>query len=132
MSRLVLCLSLALAPPLQAQDGYDVVLDGVVGPWFLPVIAREIVPSGVPVSYVVLRVHLDEALRRTSARTPPSDKRVVAQMNEAFFGLGEYERHAIDTSERSIEDVVDEIRSRREMLVLDSGGLQREIRPTPR
>lgn len=28
MSRLVLCLSLALAPPLQAQDGYDVVLEG--------------------------------------------------------------------------------------------------------
>ena len=28
MSRLVLCLSLALALPLQAQDGYDVVLEG--------------------------------------------------------------------------------------------------------
>jgi len=28
VSRLVLCLSLALAPPLQAKDGYDVVLEG--------------------------------------------------------------------------------------------------------
>ena len=33
--------------------GDDVGLDGVAGPWFVPVVAREIVSCGVPVSYVV-------------------------------------------------------------------------------
>jgi hypothetical protein len=31
-----------------ATDGYGVVLDGVFGPWFLPVVARELLPLRVP------------------------------------------------------------------------------------
>src|SRR5215831_1189928 len=42
-----------------AARSYDVFLDGIFGPWFLPVLAAELLSSGAAAEYVVLRAPLD-------------------------------------------------------------------------
>src|SRR5262245_22873111 len=52
------------------EDGWDVVLDGVVGPWFLPVLVREL-PYDMSVEYVILQTTAATALARVVARDGP-------------------------------------------------------------
>ena len=49
-----------------AEGGYDVVLDGVVGLWFLPALLGEW-PHEIGVVYVILQDRLDVALARVLA-----------------------------------------------------------------
>src|SRR6187549_377244 len=52
-----------------ASHGYEVFVDGIIGPWFLPVVAAEVADTGHAIDYVVLRVDVEEAVRRTSGRS---------------------------------------------------------------
>jgi predicted kinase len=79
------------------EAGYDVFLDGILGPWFLPLVASELRPIGVPVDYVVLRADADEAVARATSRQPPADERMVRHMRASFAELGRFERHVVDT-----------------------------------
>ena len=94
-----------------AEDEYTVFLDGVIGPWFLPVLARELPPS-VPLEYVVLQVQLERALDRVRQRQGPGASATVAHMHRAFSELGEFARCALDTSSSSVEDVLGEFLAR--------------------
>src|SRR2546422_7337203 len=91
-----------------ASRGYAVFLDGIVEPWFLPVVAAELGSTGVSVEYVVLRVSVDQAVRRATTRTGPGTEAVVRHMHAAFQTLGDYESHALDTTDLSIEETVAE------------------------
>ncbi|MGH3855894.1 MAG: AAA family ATPase [Pseudonocardiaceae bacterium] len=51
-----------------ALGGYLVVLDGIVGPWFLAPFTARAVASSVPLSYVVLRPSLATTVRRARQR----------------------------------------------------------------
>jgi len=93
-----------------AESGYEVYVDGIVGPWMLPVAAREL--GGLPVDYAVLRIDLDEAVRRAAARDGPESERAVRHMHRAFGDLGAYERHAID-ADRPGAALADAFRRRR-------------------
>jgi hypothetical protein len=102
-----------------ADGGYDVVVDGIVGPWFLdPWRALD-----RPVSYAVLRPSHDEARARAAARVdhPLEDLDVVTQMHAALADLGEHEHHAIDSTSLTPEQTVHELRRRLEAgdLLLD-------------
>jgi cytidylate kinase len=96
-----------------ACRGYEVFLDGIVGPWFLPVVAAELGPAGIPVGYVVLRVSLEEAVRRVAARSPTGAEAVVRHMHAAFEGMDEYASHVLDTTDLSIEESVAQFTRRR-------------------
>jgi predicted kinase len=87
-----------------AEGGYAVVVDGIVGPWFLEPWRRR----AVPVSFVVLRPSLAAAEHRAATRRdhPLRDLSVVARMHEAFEDLGPFESHAIDSTDLTIEDTV--------------------------
>jgi predicted kinase len=90
-----------------AAGGYAVVVDGIVGPWFLePWRTRR-----TPVSFVVLRPSLQVAEHRAATRRdhPLQDPSVVVQMHQAFDDLGPYEPHAIDSSDLTVEDTAGEI-----------------------
>jgi hypothetical protein len=95
-----------------AEDGYSVFLDGVIGPWFLPILAREL-PSGIPLEYVVLQVDLEQALDRVRQREGPGMSAGVVQMNRAFSELGLFARCALDTSRSSAQEVVAAFLARR-------------------
>ena len=78
-----------------ATGGYTVIVDGIVGPWFLdPFRALE-----RDVTYVVLRPALEAAEQRAADRGehPLKDLAVVGQMHAASSDLGELEapRHRL-------------------------------------
>ena len=96
-----------------ASRGYAVFVDGIVGPWFLPVVAAELASTDVPVEYVVLRVSLAEAIRRATTRPQPGPEAVIRQMHAAFADLGAYTAHVLDTTDLSVGEAVAELARRR-------------------
>jgi predicted kinase/uncharacterized damage-inducible protein DinB len=83
-----------------ARGGYDVVLDGVVGPWFLPPFRAAAAREGWDLAYVVLRPGLDETLARATDRADAElrDEAAVRSMHAAFADLGDLEPHCRDTT----------------------------------
>ena len=108
------CIATARAARAFAEHGYQVFVDGVVGPWFLPVFARELVGLEAPVEYGVVRASLDETVRRATTR-PDGDKFEVdgvKHMHAAFADLGAFESHVIDTEGRTADETLAEIERR--------------------
>lgn len=84
-----------------AADGYEVYVDGVIGPWFLgPWMG--LAGRGADVRYIVLRPAEQAAVNRAAQRAPredfPLDERVIRDMWRALADLGDYEPHALDTT----------------------------------
>ena len=97
-----------------AAGGYEVFVDGIVGPWFLPLVAHELAPTGVAVEYVVLRLDPERAVERAGTREAyPGDAAMVRQMNEAFARVGNYEGHVLDVGNSSADEVAAEVDRRR-------------------
>jgi len=93
-----------------AEGNYEVFLDGVVGPWFLPLLLAEL-RDGPALAYIVLRVSEEEAVRRVRERDGPGRSPRVRKMHEACAALGELASHAIETSGRRRGEVFEEARS---------------------
>jgi len=92
-----------------ATSGYTVVVDGVVGPWYLGLVTDVLVRHDVEVHYVVLRPDLDAALARVTARADGEHSRghladafaeeePATHMWEEFSDLGELEGHVVDNT----------------------------------
>ena len=89
-----------------AQDGYDVIVDGIIGPWFLePWI--QAVREGFLVHYVILRADREETIKRAVEREK-LDRRtnleLVDVMWDQFCDLGAYEKYVIDTTTLTAEE----------------------------
>jgi cytidylate kinase len=82
-----------------ARGGYDVVVDGILGPWFLPPFRALAGHEQQKVSYVVLRPDLTTTLARATARAGHElkDTDAITGLHAAFAQLGNLEGHAIDT-----------------------------------
>lgn len=94
-----------------AREGYDVIVDGIVGPWFLEP-WLDLACMGLEVRYVVLRADRDETLRRAIARAKLDEKtntELVEAMWSQFCDLGEYERCAVDTTGLSVDTTVRQV-----------------------
>jgi predicted kinase len=87
-----------------ARGGYHVIVDGVVGPWFLPPYRAAAAATGVPLHYVVLRPDEGTTLHRAAARGADAlvDPGPVREMYRQFTALGALEPHAIDTTGWSV------------------------------
>jgi predicted kinase len=92
-----------------ATAGYTVVVDGIVGPWYLGLVTEPLARQGVETHYLVLRPGLDTALARVTAREGAQrrdghlaaaflDEEPVTHMWEQFSDLGPYERHVVDNT----------------------------------
>jgi hypothetical protein len=107
--------ALASAAITYAMGGYQVVLDGIIGPWFLDRLLRRARTGRVEVDYVVLRPAQAVAAQRARGRPQdelaerhetlashlPSSPGPVAHMYREFSALGPYEAHVIDSSTMS-------------------------------
>jgi cytidylate kinase len=95
-----------------ARGGYDVVVDGIVGPWFLPPFRAVSEHDHLAVSYVVLRPDLDTALSRAKERVGHElrDTDAITGLHAAFEQLGDLEDHAIDTGDLDAEQTTAEVR----------------------
>jgi predicted kinase len=80
-----------------ARGGYEVIVDGVFGPWLLEPWGA-LSASGVDVRYVVLRADQHTTLLRAVSRRAPGaliDPEVIRTMWQKFAELGHYEAHAL-------------------------------------
>ncbi|MFC7398067.1 AAA family ATPase [Chelatococcus sp. GCM10030263] len=87
--------------------GYFVVVDGIIGPWFLlPFKALT-----APVHYVVLRPPLEVAIQRCRARGGGtlSDPEPITALYRQLASLGELERHVLRTEGHSRQDMLREV-----------------------
>jgi cytidylate kinase len=102
-----------------ARGGYAVVIEGIIGPWFLDTFVPA--AGGVPVHYLIVRPSADVAMARAVAREAPAlvDPAPIAQMYDAFESHSGYERHVLDTTDHTVDDTVDEVLAR-----LAVGGLR--------
>ena len=96
-----------------AEGGYFVVLDGIVGPWFLEPYRAASRARGVLLSYAVLRADAQTSVRRVRERTSDGLRAepVVLALHEQFSELGELESHVIDSSTLSAEELADQVRT---------------------
>ena len=100
-----------------ALGGYQVFVDGVVGPWFLPP-WRALAGRGIDLRYVVLRPEERETVSRAAKREQraefPLDFDTVSQIWRSLADLGEYEPHAVDTTGQTPEESAALLRRRLE------------------
>ncbi|MEH6304291.1 AAA family ATPase [Olivibacter sp. CPCC 100613] len=96
-----------------ARGGFDVIVDGIVGPWFLAPWLKA-VQDNYEVHYIVLRATKEETLKRATSR-PKLDEEanteLVEKMWEQFNNLGPYESNIIDITNQSIEQSVFSIKA---------------------
>ncbi|MER6944711.1 AAA family ATPase [Nonomuraea sp. NPDC000554] len=97
-----------------ADGGYHVLVDGVIGPWFVGYFRER-----GPLQYVVLRPDKETTLVRATGRglDALTDPEPILHMYQQFLNLGELEPHAFDSSGLTAEETARELGER-----LDSGG----------
>jgi cytidylate kinase len=88
--------------------GYDVYLDGIVGPWFLPTVLEEI-PAGIRVDYILLTADSRTSVERVREREGFDLSERVLSTHQHFVDLGPYEANRIDTTDRSPDAVYDDV-----------------------
>lgn len=96
------------------RGGYDVIVDGIVGPWFLaPWLG--LVREGYEVHYIILRACKGETLKRAAERSKLDRKtniELVETMWTQFCSLGRYEANVVDTTAYSVGETVSAIREK--------------------
>jgi predicted kinase len=109
---------------IYAAGGYHVVLDGIIGPWFLDQLLARASTCHVDVHYVILRPAQAVAAQRALGRPQdelagrheaiaadrPDDPGAVTRMYREFSSLGPYENHVIDSSAMSPEETAKVVR----------------------
>lgn len=89
-----------------ARGGYHVVVDGIVGPWFIGVFRTLAAESDLAMHYFVLRPEASIALDRAVSRPLPAltDDEPVRKMYAEFSGLGSFEAFVLDNSRQTAEE----------------------------
>lgn len=89
--------ALVAAVRAYAEGGYFVVVDGIIGPWFL-----EPFRSGLACSphYVVLQVHADTCVARAKARGNGqlAASGPIRDLHRQLLALGHLQNHAVDVN----------------------------------
>ncbi|MBG3877144.1 AAA family ATPase [Desulfovibrio oxamicus] len=94
---------LASAAAGYAKGGYFVIVDGIIGPWFL----EPFKALSLPLYYAVLRPSLDNALRRCYERSDESiTPEGIVSLHRQFSSLGDLEKHVILVDGKSREEMV--------------------------
>jgi len=100
---------LARAAEGYAMGNHFVVVDGIIGPWFLHPFRK----LSRPLHYVVLRPPLDQAVERCRLRggNTLTDPEPISALHQQFSALGDLEKHVINTAGHSRDDTLREVRA---------------------
>lgn len=92
---------LAQAAEGYAKGGYFVIVDGVIGPWFLD----PFIGLSARLHYIALQVDVETAVARCQARGGDglTDARVIASLHKQLSSLGELSKHVLDVRGHSPE-----------------------------
>lgn len=96
------------------RGGYDVIVDGIIGSWFLEPWLN-VVKEGYEIHYIVLRANKEETMKRAICRSKldtETNIELVKVMWEQFCNLGVYEKNVIDTTNDTIYDTVSKIKEK--------------------
>ncbi|MCI3927701.1 AAA family ATPase [Streptomyces sp. AN091965] len=87
------------------RGGYDVVLDGILGPWVLAAFRTACRQDDLALAYAVLRPSLDVAIARATQRKGRQlkDTDTIVGLYGAFQELGALEGHVVDSSSQTPE-----------------------------
>jgi predicted kinase len=109
---------LAAAAAAFAAGGYEVLVDGIVGPWFFDPWKIEARAKRLDLRFVVLRPDEASTVARALAREghPMRDAAVVSFMWKQFADMGDLEAHAVDPTGEGPEATAAALRVR-----LDAG-----------
>jgi hypothetical protein len=104
--------ALAEAAFAYAAGGYQVICDGIVGPWFIDVFRGKAATRAIPLHYVILRPDEATALRRAVDRDGPAltNPEPIRSLYRQFTDIGELGRHVIYSTELSPQATTDAIR----------------------
>jgi len=119
--------ALAAAAVVYAKGGYDVFVDGVVGPWFFEPWFAATDAANVELNYVLLVPDEATTVARATSRRPPAltDPTVVHDMWRQFAQLSDYGDHVVDTTQMALDDALELIR-----IGLESGDFRLTRRAT--
>ncbi len=106
-----------------ATAGYPVVVEGIVGPWYLGLVTEPLARRGVETHYVVLRPDLEVTTARVAVRAAEERRpgllasafaaeEPVTHMWKEFSDLGEFERHVVDNALLDAEETAAVVWSR--------------------
>jgi predicted kinase len=118
---IVVMQALAQAAATYAQGGYEVLVDGIVGPWFFDpwlAVARE---RDLDLRYILLMPDEATAVARAAARRAPgamTDPEVVRTMWRNFQTFASPPEHVLDTTGQAVSDTLAMVREQ-----LDAGRL---------
>jgi chloramphenicol 3-O-phosphotransferase len=103
--------AIAAAAGAYAAGGYAVIVDGVVGPWFVDAYRDAARRGGFAVDYAVLRPGRNDAVERARTRPEGPLADYPPQIFDAFTDLGALEPHAIDLGNLGAEAVAQVVRA---------------------
>ncbi|QRR35798.1 AAA family ATPase [Hydrogenophaga sp. YM1] len=85
---------LAQAAEGYAKGGYFVIVDGIVGPWFLDAF----IGLSVRLHYIVLQIDVESAIARCQSRGGDTltDAKAIASLHRQLSSLGVLSKHALD------------------------------------
>ncbi|WBU55803.1 ATP-binding protein [Paracoccus sediminicola] len=96
--------ALSNAAASYAKGGYFVIVDGIIGPWFLEPFRA----TSLPLHYAVLRPSLENAIQRCHERGDETiTPEAIAALHGQFSSLGDLERHALLVDGKSRNEMVD-------------------------
>jgi hypothetical protein len=82
-----------------AKGGYSVLVDGIVGPWFVELVAETFADHGVRWHYAILLPANDVSVERSRSRSKTTTQEVLEKMHSEFTAhLSGYEKHVVDSS----------------------------------
>lgn len=112
---------LAAAAAAYAAAGYEVFVDGIVGPWFFGPWKAEARAKALDLRFVLLRPDEPSTVARAVAREghPMRDAEVVSFMWKQFAEMGELEANVLDSTDEDPEATAAALRAR-----LDAGGFR--------
>jgi predicted kinase len=93
-----------------AAGGYQVIIDGVVGPWFLDVYRSEAARLGAALDYVVLRADRETVTARAKGRADHPIADYPPRIFDGFADLGPLEPHVVDSGGADVEALIAAIR----------------------
>ena len=106
--------ALAATASTYAKGGYEVFVDGIIGPWFLDPWLRVAAEGHLDLRYVLLLPDENTTVARATSRKPPAliDPAPVRFMWHQFADLAAFAQHTVDTSALSIDEALDNIAGR--------------------
>jgi predicted kinase len=99
--------ALAGAAATYAKDGYEVVADGIVGPWFFDPWRAAATAHDLDLRYILLMPDEATAVARGTARTEPgamTDETVIRTMWGHFTTFASDPANVLDTTGQSVEE----------------------------